>query len=93
MTRFLRNTVRIKDESSVGAGAGAGGERGYEQEVEERERQERDLKKFLVSTVLDQAHLVPLAQRIRPVLWDHDHSLSLYPMPTAVSIPTPKSSS
>ncbi|CDS01771.1 hypothetical protein [Sporisorium scitamineum] len=40
---------------------------------------------FLVSTVLDQAHLVPLAQRIRPVLWDHDHALSLYPMPTAVS--------
>ncbi|GAC93425.1 telomere-associated helicase [Pseudozyma hubeiensis SY62] len=69
MTRFLRNTVRIKDEER-------------EQEREEREREERDLKKFLVSTVLDQAHLVPLAQRIRPVLWDHDHSLSLYPMPT-----------
>ncbi|SPO25719.1 related to DNA polymerase epsilon subunit B [Ustilago trichophora] len=71
MTRFLRNTVRIKDET-------------HEQEKEEREKEERDLKKFLVSTVLDQAHLVPLAQRIRPVLWDHDHSLSLYPMPTAL---------
>lgn len=74
MTRFLRNTVRIKDET-------------HEQEREQRERDERDLKKFLVSTVLDQAHLVPLAQRIRPVLWDHDHALSLYPMPTAVSCP------
>ncbi|KAJ1026713.1 hypothetical protein NDA16_002311 [Ustilago loliicola] len=71
MTRFLRNTVRIKDESQ-------------EPEREEREKEERDLKKFLVSTVLDQAHLVPLAQRIRPVLWDHDHALSLYPMPTAL---------
>ncbi|SJX62991.1 related to DNA polymerase epsilon subunit B [Sporisorium reilianum f. sp. reilianum] len=71
MTRFLRNTVRIKDET-------------HEQRREERERDERDLKKFLVSTVLDQAHLVPLAQRIRPVLWDHDHALSLYPMPTAL---------
>ena len=71
MTRFLRNTVRIKDD---------------EPDMEEREREERDLKKFLVSTVLDQAHLVPLAQRIRPVLWDHDHALSLYPMPTAVSV-------
>ncbi|SNX84492.1 related to DNA polymerase epsilon subunit B [Melanopsichium pennsylvanicum] len=71
MTRFLRNTVSIKDET-------------HEQETEEREREERDLKKFLVSTVLDQAHLVPLAQRIRPVLWDHDQSLSLYPMPTAL---------
>ncbi|EST05432.1 DNA polymerase alpha/epsilon, subunit B [Kalmanozyma brasiliensis GHG001] len=71
MTRFLRNTVRIKDET-------------HEQEREEREKEERDLKKFLVSTVLDQAHLVPLAQRIRPVLWDHDHALSLYPMPTAL---------
>lgn len=73
MTRMLRNTVRIKDQAQ-------------EQEREQREREERDLKKFLVSTVLDQAHLVPLAQRIRPVLWDHDHALSLYPMPTAVSI-------
>ncbi|KAJ1028983.1 hypothetical protein NDA18_002614 [Ustilago nuda] len=71
LTRFLRNTVRIKDESQ-------------EPEREEREKEERDLKKFLVSTVLDQAHLVPLAQRIRPVLWDHDHALSLYPMPTAL---------
>lgn len=73
MTRFLRNTVRIKDET-------------HEQQREEREREESDLKKFLVSTVLDQAHLVPLAQRVRPVLWDHDHALSLYPMPTAVSL-------
>ncbi|KAI3479907.1 hypothetical protein L1887_58056 [Cichorium endivia] len=73
MTRFLRNTVKIKDD---------------ELDNDQREREERDLKKFLVSTVLDQAHLVPLAQRTRPVMWDHDHALSLYPMPTAVSAPS-----
>ncbi|PWO00924.1 hypothetical protein FA09DRAFT_119397 [Tilletiopsis washingtonensis] len=43
-----------------------------------------DLKKFLVSTILDQVHLHPLPQSARPVLWEHDHALRLYPMPTAL---------
>ncbi|MCO5559245.1 hypothetical protein L7F22_012840 [Adiantum nelumboides] len=50
------------------------------------EAREVDLKKYLVSTILDQAHLCPLPQQARPVLWDYDHTLRLYPMPTAVSV-------
>ncbi|CEH15208.1 dna polymerase epsilon subunit b [Ceraceosorus bombacis] len=50
----------------------------------ERGAREVDLKKYLVSTILDQAHLCPLPQQSRPVLWEHDHALRLYPMPTAL---------
>lgn len=38
-----------------------------------------------MQTVLDQAHLAPLPISVRPVLWDYDHALRLYPMPTTVS--------
>lgn len=43
-----------------------------------------DMPKFLVSTLLDQAHLCPLPPLVRPVLWDYAHALRLYPMPSAV---------
>jgi len=43
-----------------------------------------DLKRFLVQTILDQSHLVPLTISIQPVLSDFDHTLRLYPLPTAV---------
>lgn len=39
----------------------------------------------LVSTILDQAHLSPMTQQVRPISWEHDHALRLYPMPTTVS--------
>lgn len=48
------------------------------------EVKEGDLQKFLVSTILDQAHLSPLPQQVRPLLWEHAHALRLYPMPSAV---------
>ncbi|UZJ52846.1 hypothetical protein CBS101457_002166 [Exobasidium rhododendri] len=48
------------------------------------EAKELDLKKYLVSTILDQAHLCPLPQSARPILWEFDHTLRLYPMPTAL---------
>ncbi|KAK0521797.1 DNA-directed DNA polymerase epsilon, subunit B [Tilletia horrida] len=48
------------------------------------EMEEGALKRFLVSTLLDQAHLCPFAQHIRPTLWDFDHTLRLYPMPNAL---------
>ncbi|WFC97212.1 DNA-directed DNA polymerase [Malassezia brasiliensis] len=38
----------------------------------------------LVSTLLDQAHLCPLPQPVRPVLWEYAHALRLYPMPSAL---------
>ncbi|GAA5944043.1 DNA polymerase epsilon noncatalytic subunit [Sporobolomyces koalae] len=43
-----------------------------------------DLKKALVQTILDQAHLTPLPMPVRPVLWNFDHALRLYPMPTTL---------
>jgi DNA polymerase epsilon subunit 2 len=33
---------------------------------------------------LDQAHLVPLSLTVKPVLWEFDHTLRLYPMPTTL---------
>ncbi|KAJ2157669.1 DNA-directed DNA polymerase epsilon, subunit B [Coemansia sp. RSA 552] len=40
-----------------------------------------DVVKHLVRTVIDQGHLCPLPQRIRPVYWAHDHAMRLYPIP------------
>ncbi|KAF9008989.1 epsilon DNA polymerase [Cyathus striatus] len=44
----------------------------------------KDLKKYLVQTILDQGHLNPLTIQIQPTLSDYDHSLRLYPLPTTV---------
>ncbi|CAJ2502908.1 Uu.00g103020.m01.CDS01 [Anthostomella pinea] len=38
----------------------------------------------LVKTVLDQGYLSPFRHAIRPVHWDHDAALHLYPLPTAL---------
>ncbi|GAA93845.1 uncharacterized protein L969DRAFT_84704 [Mixia osmundae IAM 14324] len=38
----------------------------------------------LAQLVLDQGHLCPLPISVRPVLWEYDHTLRLYPMPTAL---------
>ncbi|KAK4683976.1 DNA polymerase epsilon subunit 2, partial [Tremellales sp. Uapishka_1] len=43
-----------------------------------------DMKRFLVQTILDQIHLSPLPLNITPTLWEYDHALRLYPMPSAV---------
>ncbi|KAG0149090.1 hypothetical protein CROQUDRAFT_40505 [Cronartium quercuum f. sp. fusiforme G11] len=48
------------------------------------ETEREDMSKFLVQTILDQAHLSPLSLHIRPVLWEFDQALRLYPMPTAL---------
>jgi DNA polymerase epsilon subunit 2 len=39
----------------------------------------------LVQTILDQSHLAPLPLQVRPVLWEFDQSLRLFPLPTTVS--------
>ncbi|EEQ87735.1 hypothetical protein RJZ56_001545 [Blastomyces dermatitidis] len=38
----------------------------------------------LVKTILDQSHLSPFPQHIRPILWDYAPVLHLYPLPTAM---------
>ncbi|GJE84193.1 epsilon DNA polymerase [Phanerochaete sordida] len=45
---------------------------------------EDDLKRYLVQSVLDQSHLVPLTASIQPTLPEFDHTLRLYPLPTTV---------
>jgi len=35
----------------------------------------------LVKTLVDQAHLCPLPLHVRPVYWQHDQALRLYPLP------------
>ncbi|EEB07573.1 DNA polymerase epsilon catalytic subunit B [Schizosaccharomyces japonicus yFS275] len=44
------------------------------------------LKRKLVKTLLDQAHLSPFLHWKRPVLWDYDYALSLYPVPDCMAI-------
>ncbi|KAI0375580.1 epsilon DNA polymerase [Pilatotrama ljubarskyi] len=43
-----------------------------------------DLKRYLVQTILDQSHLMPVTTSIQPTLSEYDHALRLYPLPTAV---------
>ncbi|CCD26923.1 DNA polymerase epsilon noncatalytic subunit NDAI_0J00310 [Naumovozyma dairenensis CBS 421] len=40
----------------------------------------------LVKTILDQGHLSPFITNIRPVIWDLEHSLTLYPIPSTMII-------
>lgn len=40
----------------------------------------------IVKTLLDQGHLSPFATSIRPLIWDLDHSLSLYPIPSTLIV-------
>ena len=40
-----------------------------------------DLPEHLGKSLLAQAHMVPLPLTSRPILWDHDASLRLYPCP------------
>ncbi|KAG8902425.1 DNA-directed DNA polymerase epsilon, subunit B [Tulasnella sp. 403] len=43
-----------------------------------------DLKRYLVQTILDQCHLSPLTLSVQPTIWELDHALRLYPMPTTL---------
>ena len=40
----------------------------------------------LAQTILDQSHLSPFSIEKRPIYWDFDHSLRLYPLPHTVSV-------
>jgi DNA polymerase epsilon subunit 2 len=83
MGRMLRNIVQIKDGTeganmkryvrvqSVSIGAASA--------------DNRSVSFQLVQTILDQTHLSPLPIQVRPTIWEWDHALRLYPMPTTVS--------
>ncbi|KAF2746807.1 DNA polymeras-like protein epsilon subunit B [Sporormia fimetaria CBS 119925] len=38
----------------------------------------------ITRTIISQAHLSPFPMSVRPFHWDHAHTLSLYPLPTAL---------
>jgi DNA polymerase epsilon subunit 2 len=40
-----------------------------------------EISEHLVKTVMEQAHLCPLPITNRPIYWNYDHSLRLYPLP------------
>lgn len=44
----------------------------------------------LVKTVLDQGYLSPFPLAVRPVVWNYAHSLSLYPLPSALVLADPE---
>ena len=44
-----------------------------------------DVAEQLVTCVLDQAHLCPLPASVRPIIWDLDYTLRLFPLPHLVS--------
>jgi DNA polymerase epsilon subunit 2 len=43
-----------------------------------------NMSEHLVKTLLSQAHLCPLPLHVRPVYWQHDHALQLYPLPDVI---------
>lgn len=45
------------------------------------EAETTDISQHLVKTVIDQAHLSPLIMEKRPIFWNFDHALRLYPLP------------
>ncbi|TPX51290.1 DNA-directed DNA polymerase [Synchytrium endobioticum] len=46
--------------------------------------QDIEIRRHLVRTIIDQAHLCPLPIHVRPVYWDLDHVLRIYPQPHAL---------
>jgi len=49
-----------------------------------QDAESEDLRRYLVSSILDQSHLAPFTLNIQPTLSDYDHALRLYPLPTVV---------
>lgn len=59
----------------------------YSQALEiQRQQESADVKKHLVRTIIDQAHLCPLPISVQPRYWSFDHALRLYPLPTCVIV-------
>jgi len=42
------------------------------------------MSEHLIKSLVDQAHLSPLPTSARPVLWNHDHALWLFPVPHTI---------
>lgn len=83
MGRMMRNAVRMGDSAAEGADLRKAVSWYSGRAASPKLTSPSSLQ--LVQTILDQAHLAPLPLNVRPILWDFDHALRLYPMPTTVS--------
>ncbi|KAK9763417.1 DNA-directed DNA polymerase epsilon, subunit B [Basidiobolus ranarum] len=52
--------------------------------IKSRKNGESDVKKHLIRTIIDEAHLCPLPLHVRPISWSYDHALRLYPIPNTL---------
>jgi len=43
-----------------------------------------NLENHLVATIAGTSHLCPLPEKKKPIYWNHDRALSLYPLPDAL---------
>lgn len=48
--------------------------------------EEEPLSDHLVRTICDQSHLCPLSINTKPVYWNYDHAMRLYPLPDFVRL-------
>jgi DNA polymerase epsilon subunit 2 len=83
MGRMLRNIVQIKDGTEGANMKRYVGVRSVS--IGAASADVRPVSLQLVQTILDQTHLSPLPIQVRPTIWEWDHALRLYPMPTTVS--------
>lgn len=83
MGRMLRNIVQIKDGTEGANMKRYVRVRSLSMIVASADA--RPVLFQLVQTILDQTHLSPLPIQVRPTIWEWDHALRLYPMPTTVS--------
>jgi DNA polymerase epsilon subunit 2 len=44
------------------------------------------LSDHLVRTICDQSHLCPLPINVKPVFWNYDHAMRLYPLPNFITL-------
>eukprot|EP00808_Paulinella_micropora_P022070 g61403.t1 len=49
--------------------------------IEPSEDETDDLAEHLTKTIVDQCHLCPLPPVVRPIYWNLDHAMRLYPLP------------
>eukprot|EP01038_Epipyxis_sp_PR26KG_P013213 gene13213-17712_t len=67
MQRHVVNPMKMKQEANKGD--------------MESDMEESDITQQLVESILDQAHLCPLPLHARPVHWELDYTLRLFPLP------------
>jgi DNA polymerase epsilon subunit 2 len=50
------------------------------------ESENSELVEHVVRTIMDQSHLSPIQLSTRPIIWNYDHALQLYPLPSVLML-------